>query len=98
MIAIPAFFWIFMRCYDCAFLWREARISYFSREVRPALSGICIQCGSIDSFERGRSRPGPKDTALRGCANAPPLTNRGIAKPNRHPMRVASFKRSHPHA
>ncbi len=75
MIAFPLFSWVFMRCYDCAFLWREARLSFAGRETRPALSGLCIECGSTSSFETGRSRPGPKDTA--GAAKAPPLTNRG---------------------
>ncbi|EGK69755.1 hypothetical protein METUNv1_03720 [Methyloversatilis universalis FAM5] len=74
MITLPVFTWIFMRCYDCAFLWREARLSFAGRVLRPALSGICIECGSIETFERGRAAPGPSGTA---GASAPPLTNRG---------------------
>lgn len=71
---VTVFLWIFMRCYDCGFLWREACLSTGRREVRPDLSGICIECGSLSSFERGRSKPGPQGTA---AAAAPPLTNRG---------------------
>lgn len=72
---VTVFLWVFMRCYDCGFLWREACLSNGRREVRPDLSGICIDCGSVSSFETGRAGPGPKDTA--GASRRPPLTNRG---------------------
>lgn len=95
MIALPLFCWVFMRCYDCAFLWREARLSYLGRESRPALSGICIDCGSIETFERGRVTPGPQGTA--GAA-APPLANRGgTVRKAPKPRTGTSRRKTHVH-